>query len=482
MANEVGVGGQVNWEAMFLGRMGGGMQFLSALSELVDNSLDAHADMVHIKFQPRSFELEDNGDGAPSLEPFFGFGIHQEHARGRRGALGIWGVGGTHAILYLSGEMTVSVQIDTRTRTNRTCLSTNWKRLAAKFNAGDKITASQEPNDGAGTGTRIQLVGNIRKTPNNRDLDKLTQALAFRYSKALSEGAKIIVTRGKPEAGGRDIALKPYTPPTLTDTISDTFEVNGKRAAIMVGIVPQGTTNERPGLHYRYSYRVIEESSAEGCGEYSSARIFGFVDLLAGWRLDLHKDGVTDKDAKQLHAEVFARIEPLLKQAQSQLMLAESAALLSEVERRLSDAIAKTKKAKRGRGNKKGTKKPSGNGTQHASAENKQPGTTMPGENGGGRGVHVGFADLDSVAVGDFRGNTVRLNTSLESIRRYRTNANADALFVSAMFVYWLYHQNDGTFGMMEAQAALINVGETLQASAEPSLDGKRLDAGTEAA
>lgn len=468
------VKGLIDWERMYYGRLGG-MRTLSAYSELLDNSLDARADRIDLDLYPRLFRIEDNGKGAPSLDPFFGFGVHREHEGGRGGdALGAFGVGGTHALLWISQELATRVAIVTRCKGTLRSIETTWQELADTFNRNAGAPAIAEKSAGK-SGCKIELEGAIRLPNYGAEFDKLIDALSFRYSKIITEGARIVLTRHGRKGAGKTTKLEPYATPPLEQEIRDEFEVNGKRVRLFAGILPQGICYPRIGLHYRYSYRVIVESSADGCGGLATSRIFGFVDLLEGWRLDLHKDGITDPNAKELYAEVYRRMEPLLKLAQTQLMVAESRALVADVEARLNEAIGKTMRGKRGKGQRRGTQLPTGTGSPHGDAIDKQPGDRMPGSVSPRGQVHIEFVDLKDDAIGEFRSNTVRLNTTLEYVRRIRDDANADATFGAAMMIYAMSKVSNGSLDAKRFEEALLLVGKAVAPNSMPALNGKNL-------
>lgn len=451
------VTGTIDWRVMYQGRMNGGMRWLSALSELIDNSQDAGADMVKITYssgRPRRFSIQDNGSGAGSLNHFFGFGTHNEHKGGRTDPLGVWGVGGTHSTLWVSHDMRSRVTIRTRTKESELAIDASWKQLALTFNRGEGAPAKHDENVSGNTGTTIMLEGPLRQVPHGADFEKLLDDLSFRYSRAVEAGTQVIFERGSKAS-----ILKKYEPPPLTDVVNCDFEVNGKRVRLMAGIVPQGTTVARSGLHYRYSYRVIKESSADGCGEYSGSRIFGFVDLFHGWKLDLHKDSVTDKDARALYAAVYERIQPLLEKAKGQLMMVESASLVASVTQRLNEALADTEKARRGKGGKRGRVKPRNTGRRHRNAGQRQDGSTMPPATGHRIGIE--FTELEDLKVGDYQSKTIRLNTRLAGIERIRRSGNEDAIFAIAMSVYHI-ESTDRGFARLELGPVLEGIGAAM--------------------
>lgn len=471
------VRGVIDWRTMYRGRLAG-MRTISAWSELLDNALDAMGNTTSLELHPRRFVIEDDGKGAASLDPFFGFGVHREHEGGRgRDALGRWGVGGTHALLWISQELETRVSISTRCKGARRSIDISWHDLAAIFNRGDGAPSHFEKSPGR-SGCRIELTGNIRVPNAGAEFDKLLDDLGFRYSKAIEGGAKIIVKRHVRGGASKTLVLEPFAPPALLSVVEDTFEIKGKRVRLMAGMLPPGSSYDRIGLHYRFNYRVIVESSRDGCEPYATSRIFGYVDLLDGWRLDLHKEGITDPDAKLLYAEVFRRMEPLLKAAQHQLMVVESQALTLEVEKRLNDAIEKASKAKRGRGAKHGTTRPTGKGAGHGDAQSKQPGDKMGADGGAQRPrVHVEFADLKVSGIGELRAGTIRLNTSLEYMRRIRDTSNVDASFGHAMWIYGNSKASNGSLDSKRFDEVGEFVGRAVAPNAQPAVNGKKLTA-----
>lgn len=468
------VAGVCDWGSMYRGRMAAGMGWLSSLSELLDNSLDAKATKVEFWISPKCFVIEDNGIGSDSLNPFFGFGTHHKQTRGRLDGLGVYGVGGTHAMLWISDEMKTSVTIETRTKTAAKRVRETWDDLAAAFSAGEGVVAASNPPEvGKPTGCRIELFGSLRDPPGRVTLVSHIDNLSFRYSKAIEAGLTIIVhtgTRAKPT-----VEIVPrWGMPELVDEVADEFDVNGKGVRLKVGIAPIGKDNPRCGLHYRYSYRVIREGSADGCGGYAMNRILGFVDLGEGWRLDRHKDNITDRDAAGLYEAVFQRIEPLLKKAQGQSIVAQSAELCAKVEGMMDAFLGKTEKARRlGKGGKRGTAKPTGGGTKHADAQHKQPGSGMAKEYPRS-GIYVTFEDLLGGVIGELKGNGIHLNTRVSAVRRARDAGNADCIFTWTLTIWALAQAND-LWACQQRDKVLKTVGLGLSDEAAPVLNGKPL-------
>ncbi len=450
-------------------------QWKGALCELCDNAFDKDARKIVIELRTdgkeRGFAIKDDGVGCDKLSLFVGLGHRRETRENRIGRFG-WGA--KTALLWIAHDLGALLAIESVTKTHVFSTSATFNQIGKER----KVTVRSKPALERLAGTSIRL-SNIRRphVPAGKDeIGKLKAELGFIYSRAIEDGRSIVVEEITRRRGREVHLVDAYATPAFAQEVTDEFKVDeSRRVRLRVGLVAQGQDPEKPGLHYRYGFRVIEPSSGKGCNGYSTSRVFGYVDLVGnGWRNSLStlKDEVYDEGT--LYAQIFQRIEPLLKAAQSQLMVAESAALVAEVEERMNKVVGidRDKKAKRGRGKKKGAKEPTGSGSGHTRAENEQPGATFGGR-GPGRSINIAFVDLKSDQVGEFSGNDVRLNIAVAGVSRAKNSGNADAIFAIAMFVYFMSrHSGFANFEMMQI---LGKVGEAL--GKEARIDGKLLGA-----
>ena len=392
----------------------------------------------------------------------------RKHSKTTR--LGRYGIGAKHALLWIAHDLNCSLKIESLCKGRTFSCESTFRQIGTVR----KLSVKETPaNCDSRPGTRVCLSGVKRpQLPTAKDdVSRLCSELGFVYSKALEDGKNIVIetiTR----RGSERHAIAPHVPPPFEKEIRDEFWLDKKRGVrLHVGLVSGSEAVDRPALHYRYAGRVIEASSGKGCGGYGTNRIFGYVDLIGpGWKLATLKDAVYAP--AQLYSEILKRSEPILKEAQKQHLVAESAALKATVEEKVNDAIKA--KAVRGKRKKRGTASATGGGGRHKTAKRKQRGATFDDIIGasGGAGVTIDFTDLKNDAIGRFSGNTIELNTAVYAVREARNENNAATLFSIAMFVYYLKH-SEGSFDHQFAENVLTNVGRTL--AEDSKLSGRHL-------
>lgn len=399
------------------------LTYVKVLCEMIDNALDAGATTVTIEFGKRNKDgaqhilVSDNGEGCKSLIPLVRFGNHEPHGK-KRDMLGRYGIGAKDAMLWLGGEDSrVTIQSVHAGVVRK--LNLRWMNLCRSGSWIVKIGDIMSPEVPAGPGdigTQIMVAPVIRRVPDGKDWDRLLEGLGYIYTPAIKDGKQIVLFNNR--RGQTPTPLTRWQKPDLEQGfINTTIVVNGKPALVHVGIVAEGIPNERPGITYFHSFRVIQASSSKGCGPFGIRRVCGFVRLGREWTLNKNKDGVA-KDEYTLYEAVFDVCKPLLEKAECMTQQLESTAMLNRIESLINNALTPPNtKARRKKGDRHGSKKPTGNGSKHKDAANTQPGTTFTK---GLRGsVRIEMIEWpNSQSIGQFEnGGSILINKSHPAVQ-----------------------------------------------------------------
>jgi len=305
-----------------------------ALSELVDNSFGpgrGNATRVHITHDPkhRTISVLDNGAGMESIGRLFQLG----NTIGRSpGDIGLYGAGGTMAILWLASRVEVWTLRDGRVSHDTMCWADHIH--AEKFPTVDATwrptTLANTPLElyelGHGTYIRLHLARS-----RTFHAPRVRFELARTYAPAIRQRRELLwTTLAK---GGVDTqplcdplrvlehARKSVTFDLVVATATgDHLPVHG-----VIGLIddldqPQGHS----GIAIGFGPRVITTTrecytSPDGNERYSGTGIVGWLDLGEGWQpyLATTKDAINDQPTWDvLMAHVFEKIRPLLKENQ----------------------------------------------------------------------------------------------------------------------------------------------------------------------
>jgi hypothetical protein len=309
-----------------------------ALSELVDNSFGpgrGNARRVHITHDTRhrTITVLDNGVGMESIGRLFQLG----NTIGRTpGDIGLYGAGGTMALLWLATRVEVWTLRDGRVSHDEVRWSEYFK--ADTFPMIDdrwhESTLSNTPaellNVTHGTLIRLHLLpARTFHAPNIR------KALAQTYAPALRQRRELMwTTKGK---GGLD--TEPIVDPlTVLENASKrvrfdlTVEVAGEHLSVhgVVGLV-EDLPHAQSVVAIGFGPRVITTtrdcySSADRTERFPGTGITGWLDLGEGWQpyLATTKDAMNDQPAWDvLMGHVFTRIRPLLQESQHEKLTLE---------------------------------------------------------------------------------------------------------------------------------------------------------------
>ncbi len=273
--------------------------------------------------------------------------------------------------------------------------------------------------------------------------------LEFVFSPAIESGRNIVTVKN-----GKRRILSAAQIPAVTDRVTETFSVDGKRVTIDIGLLNNEKMNNGP-FWLIFGHRVIASTSI-GTGCYTAQGVGGRITLHEEWKSHLTKnkdDIATDTD--ELDQMILDRIEPLLKEAQQQSETFESELLLHDLEEMINTAV-QTQNRKVGRAKRKSRKKatgtvdPTGKGSRHKSAErvNETPERDVVQRESAGdqpaprRGLRIKWYESDGGPMGRFDtvGSSVMLNTAHKYIRRCRED-NDRLLLMSAAVVIIADHQ-----------------------------------------
>lgn len=403
----------------------------TCIGEILDNALDAGAGTVDLIFGKmngkRYFSVRDNGGGAPDINALVVLGDHRDHPGTK---LGRHGVGAKDATLWIGGpDSTLRVTSVHAGRTS--ALAVDWADMQTngRWEYDEPDVRDASPGE---RGTHITILNCWRGPPHGEEWRRLVTDLEYMYAPALRT-AQITMATG----GQKPSPLVRWEPPPLEPGHIDcVLDVNGKKARLFIGIIKPGHGTARRGITYFHGWRVIEPASGKGCGEYeaSAAHVCGFVEVDRSWGLTKNKDAILGSD--HLYAAVAAAAKPILEKAHQRATLVTSELFTTAIESALNANLATANaKAKRGKGNKHGTARPTGKGSGHRRAAVEQLGDTFVGRDGrGSGGIKVAHASLGSVTqIGIFqRPSLVTLNTDNAGVMASQTNNNVLASMTAA--------------------------------------------------
>lgn len=304
-----------------------------ALSELVDNSLGAsrgNATRVQIIHDPkaRTLAVLDNGRGMTHIGELFGLG---KGLGLTPGDIGLYGSGGTMAVLWLAHKVTVA-----SLRDGLVCRDTvdwtdvirrgYWPQISDDWKeASPRNTPAQLYNAGHGTIILLHLADKRKFQPSNARRD-----LARTYAPGLRKGREIIWTTVGTKDAGTD-ALPDVTPtfdkPEDAVEFDISLQVDDELLPVhgVVGF-KEGLSQSASRVAIGFQHRVITSTrdcyvSPDREEAYLGAGITGWLDLGDGWQpyLTTTKDGIDDDrlwDA--LMGYVFNEIRDILQRVERQ--------------------------------------------------------------------------------------------------------------------------------------------------------------------
>lgn len=439
------------------------------LAELIDNAFDAGAMNVRIVVEagsPRGKDTEhgkisvvDDGDGCADVRVLASIGLREQHDRETSGR---YGVGLKDASLWI-GKDASSVEFSSVRDGKRRWLVVDWD-LISKSNTW-KIPSDAMGEEDAFPGERGTTVTlcRIGRKINFDSLATRVETFGYWYFSALSRGRTLSMQFGNRPP----VACVPWQLPDMEHTCEAVVQVprTGNpmdgflTARVKAGIVPDDLPNPKHGLTYCHATRVIIPHSGNGLGAAPIARVCGIVEIGNEWDLAKNKNGFERSD--ELFEAVEGALEQLIKAAGAAAMKVPAGEALLHLGESLSDLFAsdlqriRNKKAKR-RGIVRAAElpgvKPTGAGSPHRDAADKQAGNRMTGR-GGGPCITVEFVPIEGDTVGHCTDDgRVMLNERNGTVAALRAGSKMDGTDPLSMMVFSLVA---GWFADQESQLEL---------------------------
>jgi hypothetical protein len=163
-----------------------------AVSELIDNSIDAGATEVEVIFDKENFTISDNGAGVSDMNAPFRLG--SSLSEGSKGKIGRYGYGGKAGLLHFGRKIAL-----------HTVHGGEYRKFTADFSAGWPEeytgTAIHLPRflGGISNGGSVFKVHQLTKGRRRIVLSSFVDDLSVRYFPALMAGKKITLANGKNE-------------------------------------------------------------------------------------------------------------------------------------------------------------------------------------------------------------------------------------------------------------------------------------------
>jgi len=413
-----------------------GLPWWKALAELVDNGFDAKGNRVEISVKGRTVTIVDNGRGMTEIMKAVRLGGHSPaHGRG----IGMYGVGLKDAWLS-NGDKIEIVTVNSGFKTSLTVDIRDMKLCpqTGKWQGPDPVT--EETNEKSGTKIVLHLRAG-RNTPS----DDVFRKLAFVFSPAIVQGLQIVrIVNGKSKPLGAVLL------PEFSESIQDSFDVNGKSVSLNVGILKPDSRMQEGPFCFSYRHRVIESSSL-GAKSMSCISMGGMITLGDGWEFTKNKDSIAE-NCDALEDAIYSRIRHLLMKANKMAMDVQSNQIRTELESMVNAAVSEAKReARRSTRESEGTIKTTQTGRKRTKASkihSDLPGSvTDTGAPIQRRGFKIDWCKLadDQIGKYDARTNTVNLNLEHQFVASAKHEPNIPAMFAVALAVYsdWLCTHKD---------------------------------------
>lgn len=301
-----------------------------AISELVDNSLDANASVVEVQFDKdrRTVLVKDNGAGAPNPTGIVQFGYHENENRNTSGQFGI---GAKDGILALGTMVTI---VSRRGGVMKT-VKADFDEIVQR---GEWVCRlAEEECDQNESGTDISI-GNVCK---DFYLKSLRHRLASIFSPALRCGRRVVIDGVDIDAPGEV---------QLEHAVEGDGVFQGKSYRFRAGIIAP-EQNVSGGWRYEFKHRTLEETSlnrAFGTGSHDISKFYGVITLIERddadrsekWSVNKHKTNAEELEA--LCEEIFPSVEHLLEQSAAEHSLTVEAEIEHDVAASIEEAISVT--------------------------------------------------------------------------------------------------------------------------------------------
>lgn len=420
-----------------------GLPWWKAFAELIDNSFDAKGNRVEICVKGKTVTIRDNGRGIADVMKSVRLGGHcPVNGRG----LGMYGVGLKDAWLS-SGDR---VEISTVYGKQKTTLDVDIHNIklcpvTGKWQGPDPVQV--ETDEKPGTLITLHL-----RPGRNIPSEDVFRKLSFVFSPAIVQGLQIVrIVNGK----SKPLAAVPL--PEFSESVQDTFEVNGKSVSINIGILkPESRMAEGP-FCFAYRHRIIEANSL-GSKSMSCMAMGGMVVLGDGWEFTKNKDSISE-NCDALEDAIYDRIKHMLIKANKMAMDVQSDQIRTELELLMNTAVAEAKReARNSTRESSGSVKATGRNAKRTRASKIHidlPGSVIDGgDQVRRRGFRIDWCQISSDLIGkyDQRTNTVNMNLEHPFVAAAKMTPNQPALFAVAFAVYsdWICTHKDGQKVMFE--------------------------------
>lgn len=324
-----------------------GVTWQMALSEAIDNSLDAGASRILIELDKKSKRVGvvDNGSGCPEPHKMLVSGYSTK--RLARTTLGRFGVGLKHASFYFCGK-DGATKIVTLHGSECKQISVVWSRVIESGEWCIEAPTIVEPDEiGAmlpdHKGTSIVFSRVKRQFLSGDQFDELARNLSFAFSPALRSGVQIEFN----VAGKRRTLCAPRDP-VWSESTEFEVDIGGKKARVRAGILDKSDESKRQGMSISFGHRVVTADSASGCGSYSTQGFAGFIELDRAWELGQNKSSVTDDSFPMLRDAIEIRLRPMLEKLRNSTLQVQSEAFRNDLSNMVNAAMESVRgKAKR---------------------------------------------------------------------------------------------------------------------------------------
>lgn len=306
------------------------------ISELVDNSFDAKAGTVWIRASKDQILIEDDGLGCSDVADMITFGAHDSKGRITSG---MWGVGGTSAMIWIGKE----TRIETVCNGLKQSLRIDWDAIK-KLQSWKLPRPLSFPSDER-TGTKVAM---IRLRSSRAEWKEIAIKLGQVFKYAIEDNRRIIISL----PSGQTTNVASTKDPLFSKVVNETIDLSsGRKLLLNAGIVARGQINERPGLTYVYTHRVILDSSAIGLGDGAGmSAISGSVRLIPEhkWKncIPTNKDGLGPLE-QEIDAAITSAMGGLLMEAKGQAEELHTRFLEQEISEGMTEALLSNVKEKR---------------------------------------------------------------------------------------------------------------------------------------
>ncbi|MDE2100987.1 MAG: ATP-binding protein [Patescibacteria group bacterium] len=342
------------------------LTFRQCLNELIDNSLDAHADDIKITIVDGMLTYKDNGFGCDEPSRFVGIGKQNSEIAKGTGRSAHFGEGLKAALIKLS-------QANLCTITSvaggvKRGIRLDWKYMQHVGRLVYSRVSDKPACDEIGT---TIIVNDCIKLSN---FDKLVSDIGFDYAHVIRGGVRIKIS-----FNGRQRVAQAYEPPRFAERIDTEFECNGCKIRGYAGLVLEGEPNPHHGITVRWGphKRALLLKFNDPADGVSLWRVASEIELPTEWKnFTLTKDSFAEKphDLCDMVAEEFRPIFEKAEQAGESFEINSFSDLVAESMNATYEPFKRIKGRRPGITGKSGTTNPTGTGSPHKEFATYQPG------------------------------------------------------------------------------------------------------------